>query len=370
VIETTLLRLTTQEDLANTPPTSSIADKLTAVDRIELAVFEHLPFPETSHVVTTLHGGGFKSRQHSRDIAELRACERQITVIRNAGRTVIRAYAEPGPFPRDFEHHLVDALRFVLARRMEVPLVSTRVGGVETVTIHERLGGRWRGGNLHAPLDRGVALSEQHVWRLFDHYPRYVTATPGDAPHSLSATWSGVLRASAGSVETAALVYSVAVESLLRLVPGTRDRRVAADVALDECRTRLLAVLSNDPAPEAVKKRLKGLLDNASQLRPADDLRALADAGAVTPALVKVWHDVRRSTAHGGTPVDVNELPEQLAVLVEQVATLLYELVFHLVGYEGLYTSYADGEGRVRPYPPSPLNADAARPSADSTTRA
>jgi hypothetical protein len=179
-----------------------------------------------------------------------------------------------------------------------------------------------------------------------------------------------VLRASAGSVETAALVYSVAVESLLRLVPGTRDRRVAADVALDECRTRLLAVLSNDPAPEAVKKRLKGLLDNASQLRPADDLRALADAGAVTPALVKVWHDVRRSTAHGGTPVDVNELPEQLAVLVEQVATLLYELVFHLVGYEGLYTSYADGEGRVRPYPPSPLNADAARPSADSTTRA
>jgi hypothetical protein len=40
-----------------------------------------------------------------------------------------------------------------------------------------------------------------------------------------------------------------------------------------------------------------------------------------------------------------------LVLLVEQVATLLYELVFHLIGYQGLYTTYADGEGRVRSYP-------------------
>jgi hypothetical protein len=196
-----------------------------------------------------------------------------------------------------------------------------------------------------------MAHAEQHVWPLFDCYLRYVTAAPADAPHRLSALWAGVLRASVGSLEVATLVYAVAVESVLNLVPSTRERRTTADHALAECRARLLAVLASDPAPAAVKERLTNLLGSTSLPRPHDHLHALASVGAVTPGLIPIWKRVRKHTAHGEVPVDVNEAPEELVLLVEQVATLLYELVFHLIGYQGLYTTYADGEGRVRSYP-------------------
>jgi hypothetical protein len=233
------------------------------------------------------------------------------------------------------------------------------VRGVETVTILDGRRERSRGGNLHPPLPGNMAHAEQHVWPLFDRYLRYVTAAPADAPHRLSALWAGVLRASAGSLEVAALVYAVAVESVLRLVPSTRARRAAVDQALDECRTRLLVALAADPAPEAVKNRLTNLLGSVSQFGPVDHLRALASDGAVTPSLVPVWRRVRNAAAHGGVPIDVNEAPEELLLLVEQVATLLYELVYHLVGYEGLYTTNADGTGRVRPYPLTTPGANA-----------
>jgi hypothetical protein len=62
---------------------------------------------------------------------------------------------------------------------------------------------------------------------------------------------------------------------------------------------------------------------------------------------MQVWRHVREHTAHGGVPVDVSEPPEELVVLVGQVATLSYELVFHLVGDEGLYTTDADRRGRA-----------------------
>jgi hypothetical protein len=359
VIEARLRRLTVQQDLADTPLTAHIADKLAAVDRIELAVFDELPFPETDSIRTTARGGGFASEGFVRAVAELRACDRQVTIIRHGGRTVLRAFAEPGPFPQDFAHHLVDALQFVLARRIEVPLVSVRVDGVETVTILDGRRERSRGGNLHPPLPGNMAHAEQHVWPLFDRYVRHVTAAPAEAPHRLAALWAGVLRASAGSLEVAARVYAVAVESVLNLVPSTRERRTTADHALAECRARLLDVLATDPAPTAVKERLTNLLGSTSLPRPHDHLHALARAGAVTPGLIPIWKRVRKHTAHGEVPVDVNEAPEELLLLVEQVATLLYELVYHLVGYEGLYTTYADGRGRVRPYPLPPPDANA-----------
>jgi hypothetical protein len=150
----------------------------------------------------------------------------------------------------------------------------------------------------------------------------------------------------------AALVYSVAVESVLGLVRSPYEPDASAEV-FAECRDRLLTVLGEDPAPEHVRKRLQGLLENASQVRPVDHLHALANAGAITPGLVRVWKRVRGATAHGGVPVDLDKSPEELVLLVEQVATLLYELVFHLIGYEGLYATYADGRGRVRLYPPA-----------------
>ncbi len=80
-----------------------------------------------------------------------------------------------------------------------------------------------------------------------------------------------------------------------------------------------------------------------SNKRPDDALYALAKTGHVEKAYIKTWRDLRNRHVHPTLkdlkkpdPVDYQKLLDH----IHRVETLLRQLTFYLIGYEGPFTDY------------------------------
>jgi hypothetical protein len=66
---------------------------------------------------------------------------------------------------------------------------------------------------------------------------------------------------------------------------------------------------------------------------------------AIRPTLIKAWSNLRHGAAHAAA-FDINyakpEQTQKLPVGIDKVTTLMYEIIFHLIGYEEEYTDYSE----------------------------
>ena len=74
-----------------------------------------------------------------------------------------------------------------------------------------------------------------------------------------------------------------------------------------------------------------------------DRLSPLMETKEVTPAYVKAWNDLRKKFVHPKAKDLVafsDEKLQQLIDLLYKVTALMYEIIFHLIGYRGPYPDY------------------------------
>jgi hypothetical protein len=161
---------------------------------------------------------------------------------------------------------------------------------------------------------------------------------------------NAVYEASAASFTDAmALTLTVAIESLLSTkfpklgqLTSTEKRQIAKlKEHIDEWR-----------GSESLKLRLKGAVNQWSHPRPVDKMRLLAKKGAIAEQQWKAWQKLRNINVHSFQATGLSTAESSAFVASGRV--LLYQLIFHLIGYRGPYLDFTIADWPLKQYPPPP----------------
>ena len=164
----------------------------------------------------------------------------------------------------------------------------------------------------------------------------------------------------------------VAVEGLAKLVPVPADdeqkKAIRKLIKVMKC-----VILRSGLKETVLGQRAEGLLSQLHTPRLKDHLEPLVKTGEIRPSLIKAWSDLRHGAAHAAAFDIDNARPDETAKLlvgIDSVTTLMYEILFHLIGYQEEYTDYSepdqpprrlktgttfsDGDPRSKRYPSRP----------------
>ena len=304
-----------------------------------------VPFNARTVTRTAVDGGEGAVVSVRWDVARFDALDRRFEIRPRRHGFVVEVEGTD-PAPPGFEYHVVDALRFVLGAVPAVAVAHALAGGVERVTVYA-VGQSDATQGLHRPVPGHMVGAEDYTWRLFDRYLRHVCAA-GENRHPLSVVWRGVVRAAAGSVETQALVWAVAVEQVVLMRPTSEADEEPPEVHAELVRwaDQAREFLRERACPEPVLKRLSGLLDKANQVTkpsPRNALHTLVRRGIVARAQLAAWEHVRNASAHAGFRTADDPAGRSREVLV--VLMLLYRLVYDVVGFDGPLADYYSHRG-------------------------
>jgi hypothetical protein len=232
-----------------------------------------------------------------------------------------------------------EALQFVTASEI-VAAVETETDGtlVRTrVRAAEQPSGQQRQLRF---LERDDPAASSDFATLFDRYLRFVLTWRDSTPHPISIEWNAIIASSQASVESQALVLSVAVESLLQHVTTTfpTDLEEPDAGSSDRCLQSLKTFAVDISCPETFRNRLNGFISNYKAVRSVDKLYALASSGKIDTSLIEAWKALRHPAAHGTTR---SESVDETLRLRDAVLALLYQITFLLVVYIGKFTNFA-----------------------------
>jgi hypothetical protein len=181
-------------------------------------------------------------------------------------------------------------------------------------------------------------------WRLFSLYLAYLCSYSRSGWHPCVIHLHNAIEASANSLDAARLGLCVAVEGLAKLVPVPADEEQKK--AIKKLTNAMKCILMRSGLNATVlRQRAEGLLSQLHIPRLKDQLEPLVRAGENRPALIKAWSDLRNGAAHAAAFDIDNARPEATAKLlvgIDRVTTLMYEIIFHLIGYEEEYTDYSE----------------------------
>lgn len=148
--------------------------------------------------------------------------------------------------------------------------------------------------------------------------------------------WNKLNRAWQTGLEPMALNVSVCIEGVLKAYfeeLGTdRDFAELAKLAVPE-----VTKLNVD---KRIKTLLSSCLGGTCNFKPKTALRALKEAGDISPDLAAKWNKLRSETAHAVVGGEAREDWQRTVNLTFANIKLFYEILFLIVGYEGERIDY------------------------------
>ena len=234
--------------------------------------------------------------------------------------------------PIHFQERLLEAVRFCTAT-LATPVMSETVhGNVRTIELSKAR--PLNAGLIEEPLEpRG---NNGDFYTLMACYYKYACANAVGREYApLSAKLGGLFTLKGVWIDTIALLVTVAVESLLgdelfkKL--GKPNKGLVAEIE------KLFSWVKNAAIDGKLIERALSALGSMKSNRAADKLFALVDAGAIYEADRKAWVRLRNPAAHGSFEIDPLEL-QTLLDDIYRLSTLIYKLVFIIIGYSGKYS--------------------------------
>lgn len=270
--------------------------------------------------------------------------------VREASKGHVVVCANSGDkLPASFALRIEEACGFLTAVEASAQVVTVSSASTSQTTIYPKKS-KPPSGKIPVPLGGSHTEFLDEGWMLFRCYLDYITST------SKPDFWSHVgyyvhnaRMSSAGSVDTWAVSVSVAVEGLSHLL----DSGVSASqkVLVGELRNWLMPMINESAKFSSLSDRLGGLIGMMADERVKDRLSALVETRQITGAYVKAWSDLRNKFVHPKAKDLVafsDEKFQQLIDLLYKVTTLMYEIVFHLIGYRGAYLDYGTDGWPIR----------------------
>lgn len=206
---------------------------------------------------------------------------------------------------------------------------------------------------LKQPLASGTLEFRQHAWRLFGLFLTYVIGQPhGTQWNPVAYHLHNARESTANSIDAGAVGVSVALEAVASLAATTPADNVLARI--ESFKKHMHDYLSDHAEFFDFTGRLDGALGSWSKKSPNDTLYALAERGFIRKDYIKSWGDLRHRHVH---PTLADLQPPSAATYqvvlnnTYRVEVLLYQLIFHLVGYKGPYTDYGAEGFPISNYP-------------------
>jgi hypothetical protein len=304
-------------------------------DILFIRVFEDvdLPFNATTEITTSI--AGRKSSSDSLNVLHFTAGDYEFCMHNESNSLLVTVWSGETRFPVDVETRIIEALQFVLARPVSWSVVTKYAGATQSVYI--RLS---RSGNSRPRIQPPITIelhNDKPFCTLFERYLEYILPHSGRNLHPISAQMRAICRASASSVNTEALVLSVAVEIILKYI-DIQESKLSDDEK--EWVKKIRKYVDACGAPERLCQRVGGLLGMLHEPSAADRLNALIDQDVITNDQKKAWQSLRHRTAHSSDLFDSLSVQEVI-LLCDTILVLFYHLVFYAIGYQGSYTDYS-----------------------------
>lgn len=196
------------------------------------------------------------------------------------------------------------------------------------------------------PISPGSPEFRSHGWRLFGCFLTFVAArTHGTQWNPVAYHLHSARESTANSIDAGAVGVSVALEAIASLAATQHDPAMLERI--QAFRKHINEHLSKQGEFAGLAPRLDSMLINWTKKRPQDTLHELAKRGLIQRQYIKSWTDLRNRHVHP-TLADLTA-PSQADyqnVLdnTHRVEVLIYQIIFHLLGYNGPFTDYgADG---------------------------
>ena len=316
---------------------------------LRLSFFDEFEVPLHFMSETEEHGNKYMVR----DRATFEACDSQFEVRKREGSdaTVIEV-TSGSSFPTAFHLRVQEALQYITGKsafwgariescgdKLEVELASPQRKSLRT--------------QFDPPISPHSIDFYKYGWQLFARYLVYVVAkTEGTHWNPVAYHLYNTCESSANSVDAWAIGIAVAVEALASLIQLPDDEAKAQRVSLFQDRIRKWVDEQEDFAD--LIPRVKGLIDSMGNKRPQDALHALAESGHVDKGYVSAWGELRNRHVHPKLKdlkkpdaIDYQKLLDR----IHRVETLVRQLTFYLIGYEGPFTDYGATNFPSKQYP-------------------
>jgi hypothetical protein len=327
---------------------------------LEIQIYQELGFQHMSFVKTMHDFESAYQRRLSTFQTRFGSCE-----ARSLEDRFFWHLSSQSPMPDNLHDLAVAALEFLAARTAVPRVVEYHRGADKTLRLlsPRPLSERTR---LRRPLSSQHLVDLEMPWRLFNRYLEYLASYSGSGWHPCVLHLHNAIEASANSLDAARLGLCVAVEGLAKLVPILESEEEKK--AIKKLSKTMRCVLKRFKlSGTTLGQRAEGLLSTLNIPRLKDRLESLVQAGVIRPTLIKAWDDLRHGAAHAaGFDIDYAkpEATQKLLIGIDKVTTLMYEIIFHLIGYEEEYTDYSEPD-----WPPRRLKTGTAFEADDPRAR-
>lgn len=307
---------------------------------LELQIYQNLRFQHASFVETVHDFGRAKERRISTFDTQFGKSE-----VRSLGDRLLLRVSSQSLIPDNLHNLVVASLEFLAAKTVVPRVIEYHRGTDKELRLlsPRPVSERTR---LRRPIESHHLKDYAMPWRLFTRYLEYLASYTGPGWHPCVLHVHNAIEASANSLDAARLGLCVAVEGLANLVRIEEiDDEKKATKKLNRsvrCMLRRFGLTGTK-----LGQRAEGLLSQLNIPRLKDRLESLVQTGEIRPALIKAWSDLRHGAAHAAA-FDIDyakpEDTQKLLVGIDKVTTLMYEVIFHLIGYEEEYTDYSEAD--------------------------
>ncbi len=272
----------------------------------------------------------------------------------------------------DRSEDLLRALSILAGRNMQPIIDELRLHDRKIIRIHNHLH-EPNAARLAPPMKLHGPHQAAHAHAFVLCYLMRASSTSETARERCNLAhkfWMKILRARENSIETAALILSVAIEGVIK-------EMYASDEFLDpeflRQAEKAKAILKKTAIEERAMACVLSSLGNASRPRVGDVLRRFVEIGVIGQAHFEAWKTLRNSAAHGET-VDNDQGALQLLINHYHLCLdLFYRLLMQFIGYEGSLVDFgADWwpDRQFAAYPTDQLVKPRALPVLDSESAA
>ncbi|MBW0450521.1 hypothetical protein EN871_20295 [bacterium M00.F.Ca.ET.228.01.1.1] len=317
---------------------------------VELHFFEEYEVP--LHKWSTVDGTDGK--HHVVDTAEFEACNSrfEVKVRDGSGRSVVQASSEQS-FPQNFHWRIQEALQFITGRTANHRALVMCEPGLQAL---ELISPTKVSSRPHfCPPIKHVSLEyRNHGWELFSAFLAYVVASsPVTLWNPLAYHLYNAREASANSIDSWAMGVSVALEAISSLVvlPDDPEKKAKIEQAVNLVKE----YISNESGLVDFRDRLNGLVGMLTHPPgPRDKLKWLAAEGKVEKSYIKQWTDLRNTHVHPKIAdlqkPDAASIQTQLD-RIHSVQVLLCQVTYHLIGFSGPFTDWAEKQYPDKQFP-------------------
>ncbi|MFZ2067202.1 MAG: hypothetical protein WAV27_14565, partial [Xanthobacteraceae bacterium] len=152
---------------------------------------------------------------------------------------------------------------------------------------------------------------------------------------------------------------SVAVEGAASLIDleenkAQKVKQKADNKRLKKLQDFIVREVSRRKRLKQFTPRIRGLVGGLTVVRAIDRMKWLVDQGGAESAHVEAWQRLRNRGVHPATKGDVDVASLDFQKMLDElhsVTTLLYHIVFHVIGYRGPYTDYSARNFPAKDYP-------------------